>query len=170
MTVVTQSDCEVVQYRPSCSSATLNSVLDVLNRWSGRCEDHHSNKRRHTRGVYEAKVLAAISTEKLDNFPIPSGRRLTFEVWARNLSRDGISLVAAPYFVPPTISDETPRLNAAQVIQPGRTIELRLELPGQKQMWLEGQVVRVRTVHDGFVECGVRFTRRREADEPSDPS
>jgi hypothetical protein len=156
---------ETIRYRADCDAATLASVLDALNRWSDFCKDHQSNRRRHARGAYETGILVSVAARELAGIDMGATERIVLEVQARDLSQAGISLIVAPLFIPQVMSDNTPLLAAHQVFEEGRSLEVRLELPSSRPIWLEGQIVRIRPVQHGFVECGVRFTRRHEADQ-----
>jgi hypothetical protein len=145
----------------------VRAVLDALNWWSERSEEHRSNQRRHGRNLYEAVVwmqpLPASSRPGAERV----GRPVQLQVQARNLSQSGISLLAAPQFEPDLINDDTPLLSAEGIFRLGRPVAIGLNPTQQEPLWIEGQVVRVRKVHQGFLEVGIRFTRRAAGQQPA---
>lgn len=96
-----------------------------------------------------------------------NARPVQLLVQARNLSQSGISLLAAPRFEPNLIADDTPLISAEAIFRLGRPMAIALNLTQQLPLWMEGQVVRVRRVHQGFLEVGIRFTRRTGGQQPA---
>lgn len=151
---------DAVRYRPECGPDAVRAVLDALNWWSQRSERHHSNQRQHARRDYDAAVLL----QPLAADARPQQPPVVLQVQSRNLSQNGISLLAAPRFVPELVSDDTPLLSADRVFRLGRLLAVGLHPTPDRLLWVEGEIVRSRTVHQGFVDVGIRFLRRRTAD------
>jgi hypothetical protein len=68
--------------------------------------------------------------------------------------------VAPPIFMPKMLSDATPLIRAESAFKLGMKIKVTLGLPTGMMPTLCGEIVRVRPVHLGFLEIGVRFLDR----------
>lgn len=124
-------------------AAAAQRVLDCLDRLDRQVAIQHAMHRR-----YERKPFRAVATiEFLDDAGLAGvpGDRARIGVWARSLSRSGLSFIC-------------PGEIRAQHIKVGLT------LPGGKQAWFAARIVRQRTVPEtGFWEYGVAFTGRAES-------
>lgn len=156
---------DAIRYRPECGAEAVQAVLAALHWWSRRSEPHHSNHRRHARREYDEAVYAQpLAIEGRADAQLPP-RPVWLQVQARNLSQGGISLLAAPRFVPELVGDDTPLLSAERIFRLGRPMAIGLHPAPGKLWWVEGEIVRARMVHQGFLDVGVRFLRRRDGHE-----
>jgi hypothetical protein len=152
-----------VSYLPDCDAATADQVADILERWRKRSEDHYSNRRKDHRFPYPNRVLV-VATIPPDE--ATGGQRLNVvvETQTRNLSCGGISLLAAPVFLPQQAGENAPLLHADRIFALGRIVSIGLR-QGTEYLWMRGAIVRSRTVHYGFRECGISFVAREGGDE-----
>jgi hypothetical protein len=145
-----------IDYYPDCSPRQVDEVLKLLEDWNDRAATHFTSWRKHERRGFRAMVvveaLSGGETRQSDGTP-----RAVYHVQARNISLAGMCLVAPPAFAPKLASDETPLVKTAGLLMRGAA--LRLEVPNAVgALWLRGEVVRLRTIHQGFYEAGVRLT------------
>ncbi|HVW00443.1 MAG TPA: PilZ domain-containing protein [Planctomycetaceae bacterium] len=120
----------------------VHRVLDTLDRWEERLNLHYGAMRGFERKAFRSQVLIAIP-------PAPPSPRPNepFRVWARNVSQGGVSFV---YRV---------ELSATKLF-------VGLLRGDQEPLWFRGEVVRARSVHEGYWEYGVRFLERATPPEP----
>jgi hypothetical protein len=155
-----------ISYVPDCEPATLDQVAEILERWRKRSEDHYSNRRKDHRFPYPNRVLV-VATLPADESHGSDPLHVVVETQTRNLSCGGMSLLAAPAFVPQSASDSTPMLHADRIFVVGRVVSIGLPRQGSECLWMRGSIVRSRTVHHGFRECGISFVARQGGDEPA---
>lgn len=152
-----------VSYVPDCQAATIEQVADILERWRKRSEDHFSNRRKDHRFPYPNRVLV-VATLPPDETTGRESLHVVVETQTRNLSCGGISLLAAPMFVPQTAGEHTPVLHADRIFALGRVVSIGLSRQGSDCLWMRGAIVRSRTVHHGFREVGISFVARQGPD------
>lgn len=150
---------QTVKYIPDCQPATMDQVMEVLERWRKRSEDHFSNNRRDHRFPYPNRALV-VCHERLGGEGDASLTPIVLEVHTRNLSCGGVSLLAPPTYVPERAEGNTPVLYTERLLAPGRELSIGLPRPGNEFLWMRGSIVRSRIVHFGFRECGVSFVSR----------
>ncbi len=155
-----------VSYVPDCQPATADQVAGILERWRKRNEDHYSNRRKDHRFPYPNRVLvvATLPADESTGAPL----HVVVETQTRNLSVGGISLLAAPVFVPQQAGDKATPLHADRIFVVGRLVSIGLPRQGNDCLWMRGTIVRSRSVHHGFRECGISFVARQGSDEPVD--
>jgi hypothetical protein len=155
-----------VSYVPDCEQTAADQVADILERWRKRSEDHYSNRRKDHRFPYPNRVFV-VATLPLDESQTVA-LNVVVETHTRNISCGGMSLLVAPVFVPQQASDATPVLHAERIFVVGRAVSIGLPRPGSECLWMRGTIVRSRTVHFGFRECGVSFVSRQGGgDDPA---
>jgi hypothetical protein len=159
-TVTTTELCiDEILYEPDASPQLVTEVLSKLDRWSDRTADHVTHLRSSTRHDYRVPVLV----ERCEVTPSgePPARQI-LSVQSRNLSKNGMGLIAAPVYLPRLISDEHPLLRAETVFRVGAAFKITLA-PHSKLPPVSGVVMRLRQVHFGFYDVGVQFVGREES-------
>jgi hypothetical protein len=131
-------------------------VLSVLDRWSGRTSKHVTYQRSSDRHNYRTTVIIEPGDPKLSDFR----PRQLFHVPTRNVSKTGLGFIAPPGFIPRLLSDSTPLVRTECVFSVGMTIKLTLGAPTGMMPTLSAEIVRIRPIHFGFFEIGVRFLDR----------
>ena len=154
-----------VSYVPDAQSATAEQVAEILERWRKRSEDHYSNRRKDHRFPYPNRALV-VATLAADESTGGQPLHVVVETQTRNLSCGGISILAAPNFLPQS-GDGSPTLHADRIFVVGRSVSVGLPRQANDWLWMRGTIVRSRTVHHGFRECGISFVSR-QADQSSD--
>lgn len=149
-----------VSYIPDCQPATAEQVAEILERWRKRTEDHYSNRRKDHRFPYPSQVLVLV-TLPADESTGGEPLHVVVETQTRNLSCGGISLLAAPTFLPQASGDGAPALHADRIFVVGRAVSVGLPRQNSECLWMRGTIVRSRTVHHGFRECGISFVARQ---------
>jgi hypothetical protein len=149
-----------ISYVPECESTTAEQVADILERWRKRSEDHYSNRRKDHRFPYPNRVLV-VATVPADETTGSEPLHVVVETQTRNLSCGGMSLLAAPLFVPQTAGEHTPVLHADRIFVVNRVVSIGLPRQGSEYLWMRGGIVRSRTVHHGFREVGISFVARQ---------
>ena len=147
-------------YIPDCDPAQCQEVYDSLSRWSGRCEKHVSNKRRHVRKAYRTMVYVIAPLQKRVTVEKNQPARPILQVPTRNLSQSGVALVVPPRFAPRSPLDDRPLLPATAIFVPNVTLEIAVLAKGKTLIWLVGRVRRVRVMQHGFLDVGVQFLRK----------
>jgi hypothetical protein len=147
-----------VNYVPQCEEATAERVFEVLERWRKRTEENFTNRRRDIRFPYPQRALVVVTVTPAEAGEGPA--HVVVKVQTRNLSCGGVSLLAAPYFVPQETTSGAPALSAEQLFATGRELSIGLPQPGEEHLWMRGTIIRSRVVHFGFRECGVSFVAR----------
>jgi hypothetical protein len=155
-----------VSYIPDCEAATAEQVAEILERWRKRSEDHYSNRRKDHRFPYPNHVFIVASLPA-DEATAGAPLNVVVQTQTRNLSCGGVSLLAAPVFVPQQASDDTPVLHAERIFAVGRLVSVGLPRQGSECLWMRGTIVRCRAVHFGFRECGISFVARQGGDGES---
>jgi len=151
-----------VNYVPECEQATADQVFDILERWRKRTEEHFTNRRRDLRFPYPHRALVVVGVAPAEGSKGPA--HVVVKVQTRNLSCGGVSLLAAPIYVPQEAIEGAPFLSSERLFAAGREISVGLPQPGEDVLWMRGTIVRSRVVHFGFRECGVSFVARHCAD------
>jgi hypothetical protein len=143
-----------VHYEPDCPPEMVRQVLAALDRWSDRTGNHVTHARASERHDYRTNVIVEASDPAV--FGGSSFRRV-FHVPARNVSKTGLGFVAPPVFVPRMSSDATPLMRADVIFRLGAKVKVTLGLVSDKTRTLTGEIIRVRPIHHGFLDVGVRF-------------
>jgi hypothetical protein len=144
-----------MHYEPDCSAEQMDEVLRSLDRWSDRTAKHVTHRRVAERHAYRAVVMVEPVERRL-----LGPQRQIFHVPTRNISKRGIGILAAPQFMPRLSSDETPIVRGDSVFQEGAKVKIVLPAKNGNGATICGEIVRVRQVHFGFLDIGVRFVDR----------
>ena len=152
-----------VHYDPDCKPEQLDQVLHALDQWSDRTARHVNHKRTSDRHNYRTTV----TIEPSPNQPHSAPYRQVFQVQARNVSKSGLGFVAPAVFMPRLLCDETPLVRSELIFRVGAPLTVRLQGRGQKRLDLKAEVMRLRLVHFGFFDIGVRFLARDDASQAS---
>jgi hypothetical protein len=148
-----------VHYDPDCNPEQLEQVLRALDQWSDRTARHVTHKRRSDRHNYRMTVFIERQPGQAGSAPFQQ----IFHVPARNVSKTGLGFVAPPVFMPRLLCDETPLVRSEIIFRVGAPIRVRLPALGRSLPTLRGEIMRLRLVHFGFFDIGVRFLAREEA-------
>jgi hypothetical protein len=153
-----------IEYLPDCTDRDIQEVLALLDKWSQRNASHVTHlrgaERRDFRGLVVTIASNAVPGTIAD---APQGATVTCRVPARNISQTGFGFIAPPVFAPRWMSDGTPLLKTCELFRPGRNVTLQFERGGAAPLQVDATVVRLRPVHRGFFEVGVRFCGRKPA-------
>ena len=121
-------------------SKTLET-LDALDRWSDRFSGHCSQKRETERFEFRQPILIYVPDaeheeieERIDDFGMTEGV-------ARNLSQGGLSFIHPEYL-------------------PADRIVVALCHDRRQCVYIEGDIVRRRPIHNEFWEYGLKFVER----------
>jgi hypothetical protein len=155
MNVACESTPAEIQYEPDCSSEEMSHVLAVLDRWSRRTAKYVRHARACHRHEYRTMVMVEVNDQE-DEIPL----RRVFRVPARNVSKTGLGIIAPPVFVPRSQSDATSILRADMVFRLGAKVKITLGSRLQAATIVRAQVTRMRLIHNGFFDIGVRFLSR----------
>jgi hypothetical protein len=159
--IPTETPADVIEYVPECSEAELDDVVNLLERWSQRTEQHVTARRKHDRHGVRLNVLVELVGAEPECFAAMGERRsVFFHVPARNISQSGVGLLAPPTFSPRWLSDMTPILRAETVLAVGTKLRLTIPSTTGPGLVMLGEVIRARVTHHGYVEAGVRFNGR----------
>jgi hypothetical protein len=90
--------------------------------------------------------------------------RQVFHVPTRNVSKAGLGFVVPPVFMPRLLSDESPLVRSEALFRVGANVKVRLAPSSGSMPTLRGVVIRLRPVHFGFFDVGVRFLGRCSED------
>jgi hypothetical protein len=116
-------------------------VLDLLDRWSKRYEEHHAQRRESPRCPVRMSLTIYVGDEQMDLASPESMEGISMPVWTRNVSRHGMGFICRQ------------KINATEIV----FCLPKAESPG---IWIKARVVRSRIVHEGFHEYGVAFLER----------
>jgi hypothetical protein len=116
---------------------TVQRVLDDLDRWDERLAQHYRRQRDHERKSYRALVTVLLPQESATATNQPT----TFQAWARNISRGGLSFV------------HLQRLRQNKIL-------ICLNPAHGADNWMNAEIVRARPIQEEFWEYGVRFLGR----------
>jgi len=156
MSQTEQTNIIEVHYEPDCPPEQIEHVLAALDRWSRRTAKHVTHQRASDRHAYRTTVMV----EPSEPATAGSTLRQLFHVPTRNVSKTGLGFVASPVFMPRLLSDTTPFVRGEAAFRVGMKIKVTLGPPTGMMPTLCGEIVRVRPVHLGFLEIGVRFLDR----------
>jgi hypothetical protein len=166
MTLAVETPCAEMHYDPDCSPEQIEQVLSSLDRWSGRTAKHVTHQRASDRHNYRTTVIVEPSDPQS---PESAPRRL-FHVPTRNVSKTGLGFIVPPVYLPRLLSDATPLVHAEAVFRVGSKIKVTLGPPTGTMPQLWAEIVRLRPVHLGFFEIGVRFLDRGPGESPGSDS
>jgi len=144
-------------YEADCAPEQLTHVLSALDRWSGRTAKHVNHLRSNDRHNYRTTVIIEPSESTLS---AQRYIRQVFHVPTRNVSKAGLGFVAPPVFRPKMLSDATPLVRSESIFRVGAKIRVKLGSPDGKMPTLCAEITRLRPVHFGFFDIGVRFIAR----------
>jgi hypothetical protein len=145
-----------MHYEPDCSPEQVEQVVSALDRWSKRTAKHVTHQRVSDRHAYRTTVIV----EPCDSIASESELRQLFHVPTRNVSKTGLGILVPPIFLPKLLSDATPLIRSESAFRVGMKIKVTLGPPTGMMPTLCAEIVRVRPVHLGFLEVGVRFLDR----------
>jgi hypothetical protein len=157
MSQLAEIDVGEIHYEPDCPPEQIADVLLALDRWSGRTSEHVTHLRSGDRHEYRTTVTIETSSALSAGNEPP---RLVFHVPSRNVSKAGLGMVVPPVFIPRLLSDETPLLRAETVFRVGTRIKITLGRGESSLPVVNGEVIRLRPIHFGFFDVGVRFVAR----------
>jgi hypothetical protein len=139
-------------------SATVETVLSALDRWTARNDGHHTEKRSSRRFALRAPVN--VVTRHSGN-----GLAVRIDAHTRNISVSGLAFVVPKRIQFAALGGEV--LTATSLFTPDTTIAVSLDRDGHA-IRLIAKICRLRKVHDDLYECGVMFVGRQE-DVPPPP-
>ena len=157
MSQTAETDIHEAHYDPDCSPEQVMQVLSALDRWSGRTARHVMHQRGNDRHNYRTSVIIEPSG------PAEAGAAATrkiFHVPTRNVSKAGLGFVAPPVFMPRVISDRTLLVRTELMFRVGTQVKVKLGSADGKMPTLSGVIMRLRPIHFGFFDVGVRFVAR----------
>lgn len=134
-------------------ASTIESLRAALERWRGRNEGHHHEKRNRDRSPYYAQPIVSLH---------PKGAtEMRFRAWARDLSRSGVCLLL-PRKLTAMSSQSTFRntIDVWGILNVGDELAVGLEKDPDDPIWLVGVVRRLREFQSVALECGVQFVER----------
>lgn len=144
-------------YGPDCTTEQIQEVLASLERWSARTKEHVTYSRKSERHDFQKDLLVEIS---LAGEKTKKATRQWFKVKSRNLSRSGVGIVLPPMFIPRLFGDDTPFVRGDEAFRVGVELIVKLVPPDGPIILIRSVVKRVRTIHLGFLEAGLRFLER----------
>lgn len=145
-----------VHYDPDCNPDHLEQVLRALDQWSSRTARHVTHQRRSDRHDFRSVVYIEPRAGVPGALPI----RQIFHVTTRNVSKTGLGFVAPPVFMPRLLSDDTPLVRSEVIFREGAHVKIRLQAGDREMPTLSAEISRLRLVHFGFFDIGVRFLAR----------
>jgi hypothetical protein len=151
-----ETDISEVHYDPECTPEQIVQVLSALDRWSGRTAKHVMHQRKSDRHNYRTSVIIEAGEERSGT----AGLRKIFHVSTRNVSKAGLGFVAPPIFMPRVLSDRTLLVRTEAMFRVGTQVKVKLGSADGKMPTLGGVVMRLRPIHFGFFDVGVRFVAR----------
>jgi hypothetical protein len=157
MSATAQPDVVEVHYEPDCAPEQVMQVLSALDRWSGRTARHITHSRTNDRHNYRTTVILEPGGADL---PAAQITRHVFHVPTRNVSKAGLGFIAPPVFLPRLLSDATPLLRADVIFRVGTRLKVKLGPANGRMPTLSAVIMRLRPVHFGFFDVGVRFVAR----------
>ena len=143
-------------YDPDCTPEQIVQVLSALDRWSGRTARHVMHQRKSDRHNYRTSVIIEAGEEQ----PGAAASRKIFHVPTRNVSKAGLGFVAPPVFMPRVLSDRTLLVRTELMFRVGTQVKVKLGSADGKMPTLSGVVMRLRPIHFGFFDVGIRFVAR----------
>jgi len=125
--------------KPVNIEKSAQEVLNLLDRWDAKLNDHCTPKREHKRKGYRGRMRASFPMVGTDDCTTSASD--SFIVWARNLSRSGLSFI---------YNKELPL----------RDMLLCLNTDTKGDLWYIVTIVRKRQVHNNFWEFGAELKER----------
>ena len=122
--------------------AEAQEVIDILNRWDAKMNGHQTQRRAHERVPYSVRICLFRRERKSAAEPPKPG----LTVWSRNVSPKGIGFIYKG------------RIEWKRVL-------LCLDPDSGGATWMHAEIVRSRSVHNGFWDYGARFIRRATREE-----
>jgi len=151
-----ETDISEAYYDPDCTPEQIVQVLSALDRWSGRTAKHVMHQRKSDRHNYRTSVII----EAADPQSGGTASRKIFHVPTRNVSKAGLGFVAPPVFIPRVLSDRTLLVRTELMFRVGTPVQVKLGSADGKMPTLSGVVMRLRPIHFGFFDVGIRFVAR----------
>jgi hypothetical protein len=71
-----------------------------------------------------------------------------------------MSVLAPPVFLPGALPAAAESLKTGDWLTIGQTLKVALPTTRKSELWVDGQVVRVRELKHGFFEAGIEFRGR----------
>jgi len=152
-----------IVYLPDCTTEQSAQVHALLDWWSSRNERSVAHLRQHERRDYRGPAILEMPLASVEPHVEDHGQVVAFHVLARSLSASGLGFIAPGWFVPQLISDETALINTELAFRAGRLVTVRLPRGDAPALVVMGQVARIRPIHHGFFDIGVRFISRASA-------
>src|SRR5262249_53467829 len=140
-----------------CTPEQVMQVLSALDRWSGRTARHVMHQRGSDRHNYRTSVIIEPSAPAV---PGEAVMRKIFHVPTRNVSKAGLGFVAPAVFMPRVVCDRTLLVRTELAFRVGTQVKIKLGSADGKMPTLSGVIMRLRPIHFGFFDVGVRFVAR----------
>jgi len=158
-----EPETKPANYAPDCPPEQLEQIREILEKWSARNGNHVSHLRSAERRDFRSAVVVEArprgSTAPDEHVPFP---RLSFSVPVRNISQTGIGLLAPPMFALRVKSESASMLRTEDIFFQSAEVTVHLSRGDHQPILVDGTVVRLRPIHQGFFEIGLRFLSRRE--------
>jgi hypothetical protein len=149
-----------VHYEPDCPPEQVMHVLSALDRWSGRTARQVAHLRATDRHDYRTTVIIEPNKQAAAGEGL---MRQVFHVPTRNVSKAGLGFLAPPVFMTQQPTDVAPLVRTDEIFQVGTAVKVMLGPSDAAMPTLKAVVTRLRPVHFGFFDVGIRFTAREEA-------
>jgi len=152
----------VTTHTPDFDDKVFRAALEKLQRWDAKNAGHQSEKRTSNRFGYESRGTVLCIDRDGPTGETAEPERVSFPVYARNLSRSGLSFIIARDILPRVIKDDSVPLQVDEVLRIEKKLLAGLPLKGDDLIWVEAKIVRLRPIHDGLFECGLQFLAKAE--------
>jgi len=161
-----ESTEKLLAYLPVSHEVKIREILESMQRWERRNENHHNEKRDAERGAYETWVAIVVPVDpKHMLFLTPTNVCAFFQ--GRNITTSGMSMIGSDNFEPAVMTDDTPLLELGQLVSLGGPCSIGLpDNNGLQMTWISAEVVRLRCAQEDCTEVGVRFLEKVPADDP----
>lgn len=156
------SDNEGLLHVAADDEQVAQSTIAALEGWDEHNAGQDTEKRVAERHNYGAKLVVSINLREF--FESRQPVRVYIATWTRNLSMTGLSMLASGMLLPFSgFSGETPIFEFAKLVREGDRCFCGLVQSPSSLLWVEGQVVRIRVMHNRMREIGIRFLQKSSA-------
>jgi hypothetical protein len=148
---------EFVRYICAVTSTRAGRVIAELDSANADGPPPGSDRRREPREAFNGQVSVKLMIRTGTVIAAGTQRKVSLEVFARNLSRSGFGFLAPAIYIPESGAGSGIALRGEDIFQVGRKLEIAIVRAEGTTRWMPGRVLRARVLPDDFVECGVEF-------------
>ena len=157
-----------ITHNPLADEVSRQRALEALAKWEKINSDHHNEKRVFDRYSYFTPIVVRMMRQESvdDDADEVEKSCICFQLWARNISRSGLSCLAFRELSPiVAVEDTSAVVYVDGLLEMGMHVEVQLPRESEDEIVMRAKIVRARQLIHGIHEFGFKYDSRSDSDD-----